>query len=37
MREKLIKIVGVVVLVLLLCTLLVPHLILMLDKQEEVA
>lgn len=37
MREKLIKIVGVVVLVILLCTLLVPHLILMLDKQEEVA
>lgn len=37
MKKKLLRIGGAILLILLLCTLIVPHLILMLDKQEEVA
>lgn len=37
MKKRLLKIGGVVLLVLLLCTFLAPHLILLLDRQEEVA
>ena len=37
MKKRLLKIGGVILLVLLLCTILAPHVILMLDRQEEVA
>ncbi len=37
MKKRLLKIGGVILVILLLCTLLAPHLILMLDRQEEVA
>ena len=37
MKKKLLKVGGVILLVLLLCTLLAPELILILDKQEDVA